>query len=55
VTIAERHDDPGESGEESQPASSTPERTVAAMAKLVHLTVPGSGDVLAARLSGLGR
>ena len=24
------------------------------MAKLVHLTVPGSGDVLAARLSGLG-
>ena len=37
-----------------RPASSTPERTIAAMAKLVHLTVPGSGDVLAARLSGLG-
>ena len=37
-----------------RPASTTPERTVAALAKLVHLTVPGSGDVLAARLSGLG-
>ncbi len=37
-----------------RPASSTPERTVAAMAKLIHLRVPGSGDVLAARLSGLG-
>lgn len=37
-----------------RPASSTPERTVMAMAKLVHLTVPGSGDTLAARLSGLG-
>lgn len=37
-----------------RPASSTPERTVAAMAKVARLTVPGSGDVLAARLSGLG-
>lgn len=37
-----------------RPASTTPERTVEAMAKLVHLTVPGTGDVLANRLSGLG-
>lgn len=37
-----------------RPASSTPERTVEAMAKLFHLTVPGTGDVLAARLTGLG-
>jgi hypothetical protein len=34
--------------------SSTPERTVEAMARLLHLTVPGSGDVLANRISGLG-
>lgn len=37
-----------------RPTSTTPERTVQAMAKLVHLTVPGTGDVLANRLSGLG-
>ncbi|WP_421843121.1 hypothetical protein [Mycobacterium sp.] len=37
-----------------RPASSTPERTVDAMAKLFHLTVPGTGDVLASRLTGLG-
>lgn len=37
-----------------RPASNTPERTVAALAKLVHLKIPGSNDVLAARLSGLG-
>ena len=37
-----------------RPASTTPERTVQAMAKMVNLTVPGTGDVLAARLSGLG-
>jgi hypothetical protein len=34
--------------------STTPERTVEAMARLLHLTVPGSGDVLANRISGLG-
>jgi hypothetical protein len=34
--------------------STTPERTVEAMARLFHLTVPGSGDVLANRISGLG-
>lgn len=34
--------------------STTPERTVEAMAKLFDLTVPGNGDVLANRLSGLG-
>jgi hypothetical protein len=37
-----------------RPASSTPERTVEAMAKLVHLTIPGTGEVLSNRLSGLG-
>ncbi len=37
-----------------RPASTTPERTVRALAELVHLTVPGNGDTLAARLSGLG-
>ena len=37
-----------------RPTSSTPERTVEAMARLFGLTVPGSGDVLAHRLSGLG-
>ncbi|OBI13262.1 hypothetical protein A5712_05445 [Mycobacterium sp. E2327] len=37
-----------------RPTSSTPERTVEAMAKLFGLTVPGSGDVLANRLLGLG-
>ena len=35
-------------------SSTTPERTVEAMARLFGLTVPGSGDVLANRLSGLG-
>jgi hypothetical protein len=35
-------------------ASTTPERSVEAMARLVGLTVPGSGDTLANRLSGLG-
>jgi hypothetical protein len=34
--------------------SSTPERTVEAMARLFGLTVPGSGDVLTNRLLGLG-
>ena len=34
--------------------STTPERTVEALAKLVHLTVPGTGDTLANRLTGLG-
>lgn len=37
-----------------RPTSTTPERTVQAMAKLVHLTIPGTGDTLANRLSGLG-
>lgn len=37
-----------------RPTSSTPERTVEAMARLFGLTVPGSGDVLANRLLGLG-
>jgi hypothetical protein len=37
-----------------RPTSNTPERTVEAMANLVGLTVPGSGDVLANRISGLG-
>src|ERR1700677_2422202 len=37
-----------------RPASTTPERTVEAMARLFGLTVPGSGDTLANRLSGLG-
>ncbi|HEY0225867.1 MAG TPA: hypothetical protein VGC05_05605 [Mycobacterium sp.] len=37
-----------------RPTSSTPERTVEAMARLFGLTVPGSGDVLANRISGLG-
>jgi hypothetical protein len=36
-----------------RPTSSTPERTVDAMAKLFGLTIPGSGDVLANRISGL--
>ena len=34
--------------------STTPEHTVEALARLLHLTVPGSGDVLANRISGLG-
>ncbi|WP_232232090.1 hypothetical protein [Mycobacterium triplex] len=34
--------------------SSTPERTVEAMARLFGLTIPGNGDVLANRISGLG-
>ncbi len=37
-----------------RPTSTTPERTVQAMAKLAHLTIPGTGDTLANRLSGLG-
>jgi hypothetical protein len=37
-----------------RPTSSTPERTVEAMARLVGLTIPGSGDILANRISGLG-
>lgn len=37
-----------------RPASATPEETVKALAKLLHLAVPGTGDTLAARLSGLG-
>ncbi|WP_264064954.1 hypothetical protein [Mycobacterium montefiorense] len=37
-----------------RPTSSTPERTVDAMARLFGLTVPGNGDVLASRISGLG-
>lgn len=37
-----------------RPTSDTPERTVEAMARLFGLTVPGSGDVLANRISGLG-
>lgn len=37
-----------------RPTSSTPERTVEALARLVGLTVPGSGDTLANRLLGLG-
>jgi hypothetical protein len=37
-----------------RPTSTTPERTVEAMARLFGLAVPGSGDVLANRISGLG-
>jgi hypothetical protein len=37
-----------------RPTSTTPERTVEAMARLFDLTVPGTGDVLANRLLGLG-
>ena len=37
-----------------RPTSTTPERTVEAMARLFGLTVPGSGDTLANRLVGLG-
>jgi hypothetical protein len=37
-----------------RPTSTTPERTVEAMARLFGLTVPGTGDVLANRISGLG-
>ncbi len=37
-----------------RPTSTTPERTVEAMARLFGLTVPGTGDVLANRLLGLG-
>jgi hypothetical protein len=36
-----------------RPTSSTPQRTVEAMASLFGLTVPGSGDILANRISGL--
>jgi hypothetical protein len=37
-----------------RPTSTTPERTVEALARLFGLTVPGTGDILANRLSGLG-
>jgi hypothetical protein len=37
-----------------RPASTTPERTVEALAGLFGFSVPGSGDTLANRLSGLG-
>jgi hypothetical protein len=37
-----------------RPASTTPERTVEALARLFDLTVPGTGDALANRLAGLG-
>jgi hypothetical protein len=37
-----------------RPTSSTPERTVEAMARLFGLTIPGSGDLLVNRISGLG-
>lgn len=37
-----------------RPTSTTPQRTVEAMSTLFGLTVPGSGDVLANRLLGLG-
>jgi hypothetical protein len=37
-----------------RPTSTTPERTVEAMARLFGLTIPGTGDVLANRISGLG-
>ena len=37
-----------------RPTSTTPEMTVEAMARLVGLTIPGTGDVLANRISGLG-
>jgi hypothetical protein len=37
-----------------RPTSHTPELTVEAMARLFHVTVPGSGEVLANRISGLG-
>jgi hypothetical protein len=37
-----------------RPISTTPEKTVEAMARLFGLTIPGNGDVLANRISGLG-
>jgi hypothetical protein len=37
-----------------RPTSTTPERTVEAMARVFGLTVPGTGDILANRISGLG-
>lgn len=37
-----------------RPASSTPERTVEALARLFHLTIPGTGGIQANRISGLG-
>jgi hypothetical protein len=37
-----------------RPTSSTPERTVETMARLIGVTVPGTGDFLANRLLGLG-
>jgi hypothetical protein len=37
-----------------RPTSTTPQRTVEAMSRLFGLTVPGSGDLLANRLLGVG-
>lgn len=37
-----------------RPASTTPDKTVKALARLFHLTVPGSGDVMTNRIAGLG-
>src|SRR6201998_2351502 len=37
-----------------RPTSTTPERTVEAMARLFGVQVPGTGDILANRLLGLG-
>jgi hypothetical protein len=37
-----------------RPTSTTPERTVEALARLFDLTVPGAGETLANRLLGLG-
>jgi hypothetical protein len=37
-----------------RPTSTTPERTVEALARLFHLTIPGTGDTLANRISGIG-
>lgn len=37
-----------------RPTSTTPEKTVEALANLAHFTVPGTGDTQANRISGLG-
>lgn len=37
-----------------RPTSTAPEKTVEALVNLVHLTVPGTGDTQANRISGLG-
>jgi hypothetical protein len=37
-----------------RPASTTPSRTVEALAKFFHVTVPGTGEIQANRISGLG-